>query len=92
MILEGEAHTNFTTAGSSAGKGLVMLGLFPTERAMTWWGKRNSEKEQCSTVHRASPPSPMAQFAFLQNGNDGGTYITQGSQSSSDTCMGDGSP
>lgn len=43
VSLEGGAHTNFTTAGSNAGKGLVMLGLFPTERAMTWQGRRNSQ-------------------------------------------------
>lgn len=36
VSLEGGAHTNFTTAGSSAGKGFVMLGLFPTVSAMTW--------------------------------------------------------
>lgn len=63
MTLEGGAHTNFTTAGSSAGKGLVMLGLFPTERAMTWQGTRSSQTfpnlRLGSTVHLILPPSSM---------------------------------
>jgi len=30
---DGGAHTNFTTAGSTAGKGFVMVGWFPTVTA-----------------------------------------------------------
>lgn len=36
MSREGTAQINFTTAGSTAGKGLVILGLFPTVKAITY--------------------------------------------------------
>lgn len=35
MSREGTAQMNFTTAGSTAGKGLVIVGLFPTVKAIT---------------------------------------------------------
>ena len=33
---DGGAHTNLTTAGSTAGKGLVRLGWFPTDSSKTF--------------------------------------------------------
>lgn len=36
MSREGTAQISFTTAGSTAGKGLVILGLFPTVKAITY--------------------------------------------------------
>lgn len=35
MSREGMAQMNFTTAGSTAGKGLVIVGLFPTFKVIT---------------------------------------------------------
>lgn len=59
MSLEGGAQTNFTTAGSSAGKGLVTLGLFPTERAMTLAEQSSQSLCACSTVSLASRASSL---------------------------------
>jgi hypothetical protein len=44
MRVEAELwNANFTTVCSTAGKGLVSLSSFPTERAMTWQGRRSSQ-------------------------------------------------
>lgn len=87
---EGGAHTNFTTAGSNAGKGLVMLGLFPTERAMTCQGRRSSQTPPslrlCSILYkpRLTTQLPGTQFSSLQNGNNDDYLYTGGFRKSSD--------
>lgn len=53
MSREGTAQISFTTAGSTAGKGLVTVGLFPTVKAITYkimkTGKRGERKRLFST-------------------------------------------
>lgn len=47
VSLDGGAQTDFTTVGSTAGKGLERLGRFPTDRAMTYRNRRSSQTPEC---------------------------------------------
>ena len=47
---DGGAHTNLTTAGSTAGKGLVRLGWFPTDSSKTFKERREMSIREHPTV------------------------------------------